>query len=72
MTEMKEDIINTINNNINKKFKNLESSNEITEQKLEAKTVKINNLERTLRQKNLLLFGVAQNEKSYWDLKKEF
>lgn len=65
MTEMKEDIINTINNNINKKFKNLESSNEITEQKLEAKTVKINNLERTLRQKNLLLFEVAQNEKSY-------
>lgn len=71
MEDMKEDIKTTINNNIDEKFKNLEGRNEIIEQKLEAQTVKINNLERTLRQKNLILFGVAENERSYWDLEKE-
>lgn len=51
MEDVKEDIKTTINNNIDEKFKNLEGRNEIIEQKLEAQTVKINNLERTLRQK---------------------
>lgn len=71
MRDMKEDIKNTINNNINEKFKILETKNEILEQKMETQTIKINNLERTLRKKNLLLFGVAENEKSYLDLEEK-
>ncbi|CAG5013854.1 unnamed protein product [Parnassius apollo] len=71
MQDMKEDIKNTINSNINEKFKCLETKNELLEQKLETQTIKINNLERTIRKKNLLIFGVSEDEKSYWDLEEK-
>lgn len=70
MTEMKEDIKNTINNNINEKFKNLEIKNEVIEKKLEEQAKKINILERQIRRKNLVLFGATETEKSYEDLEK--
>lgn len=68
MLDMKEDIKNTINSNINEKFKNLELKNDFFEKKLEQQNKKINNLERHIRRKNLVLFGVEDKEKSYEEL----
>lgn len=66
--EMKEDIKNTINNNINEKFSNIEQKNEFLERKAEEQSVKINILERQIRRKNLVFFGVEESEKSYHEL----
>ena len=68
MHDMKEDIKNTINNNINEKFKNLEAKNEHLENKMEEQSSQIKNIERFLRRKNLIFFGVEEGEKSYHDL----
>lgn len=68
MLDMKEDIKNTINSNINEKFKSLEIKNEFLEQKLEHQKKAIDNMERFTRRKNLLFFGVEERERSYQDL----
>lgn len=68
MAEMKEDIKNTINNNINEKFKCLEIKNIFLETKIDEQNKKINYLERHIRRKNLVLFGVEDNERSYEEL----
>ncbi|CAG4983992.1 unnamed protein product [Parnassius apollo] len=71
MVAMKEDIKNTINNNINEKFKSLENKNLQLEQKLETQKLSIDNFERFNRRKNLLFFGVEEPEISYQDLEKK-
>lgn len=71
MLAMKEDIKNTINNNINEKFKNLETKNEQLEQRLDSQKLVIDNFEKSLRRKNLLFFGVEEREKSYQELEKK-
>ncbi|CAG5013246.1 unnamed protein product [Parnassius apollo] len=71
MVAMKEDIKNTINNNINEKFKSLENKNLQLEQKLETQKLSIDNFERFNRRKNLLFFGVEEREISYQDLEKK-
>lgn len=68
MLEMKEDIKNTINNNINEKFTSLELKNELLEKKLDEQSTKIYNLERQCRRKNLVFFGLEEEEKSYHQL----
>ncbi|CAK1594927.1 unnamed protein product [Parnassius mnemosyne] len=70
MLEMKEDIKISINNNINEKFKNLQLKNELLEKKIEEQTIAINNFERHIRRKNLVIFGVEEQEKSYHELEK--
>lgn len=71
MQNMQEDIKTAINKNINEKFTNLEAKNALLEQKLETQAIKISNLERTITQRNLLIFGASENEKNYWDLEKK-
>ncbi|CAG4953632.1 unnamed protein product [Colias eurytheme] len=71
MLAMKEDIKCTINNNINEKFKHLEIKNEQLEQKLDSQKMKIDNFEKTLKKKNILIFGVEEREKSYQELEKK-
>lgn len=68
MLEMKEDIKNTINKNINEKFKHLEIKNEVIEGKIQEQYTIINNLERHIRRKNLVMFGVEEGETSYYEL----
>lgn len=68
MLEMKEEIKNTIINSLNEKFNNLELKNEYLEQKLGEQNTKIGNLERHLRRRNLVLFGVEERENSYHEL----
>lgn len=68
MIEMKEDIKNTINNNINDKFSSLEAKNELLEEKIYEQSRAINNFERYIRRKNLIIFGVEEQEKTYHEL----
>ncbi|KAI8426974.1 hypothetical protein MSG28_014631 [Choristoneura fumiferana] len=68
MIDMKEDIKSTINNNINEKFNILDQKNAILEKKLEEQSAKIKSLERHIRYKNLVIFGVEECEKSYHEL----
>ncbi|XP_047515264.1 uncharacterized protein LOC125056280 [Pieris napi] len=70
MQDMKEDIKETINRSINEKFRELENQNKILEEKLEVQISKLNTLERNSRRKNLLIFGIEENEQGYWDLEK--
>lgn len=70
MLDMKEEIKNTIISNMNEKFQGLELKTELLEQQLESQKKKIDNMERLMRKKNLLFFGVEEREKSYQDLLK--
>lgn len=68
MLDMKEEIKNTIINNMNEKFHSLELKTELLEQQLEWQKNKIDNMERLKRKRNLLFFGVEEGERSYQDL----
>ncbi|KAJ2945264.1 hypothetical protein O0L34_g9341 [Tuta absoluta] len=65
---MKEDIKTAINENINEKFKNFEIKNQQIEEKLESQQNKIDSFERYMRRKNLLIFGVEEKERNYYQL----
>lgn len=70
MQDMKDDIKNTINNNVNEKFKQIETKHEQLEKNFEKQKTALDNLERFKRRKNLIIFGVEENENSYYDLEK--
>lgn len=71
MHDIQENIKEAINKNINEKFAYLENKNELLEQKLEIQAKKIHELERNQSQRTLLIFGVAETEKNYWDLEEK-
>ncbi|GBP46897.1 hypothetical protein EVAR_37801_1 [Eumeta japonica] len=68
MQSMKEEIKNTIINTVNDKITQIEIKNEQLEENLEKQKTSIKNLERFNRRKNLIFFGVEENEKSYHSL----
>ncbi|XP_045454339.1 uncharacterized protein LOC123663718 [Melitaea cinxia] len=68
MKEMQSNITNIINSNINEKFKEIESKHSILSQKLEEQQGKIEYLERQSRKKNLVFFGIAEDEENYFQL----
>lgn len=69
--EMKTDITSTINNNINEKFNMLELKSELLDSKLDEQRTIVNNLERHIRRKNLVFFGIEECEKSYHELEEK-
>lgn len=70
MQNMKEELKNTIINTVNDKITQIETKNEQLEQNLEKQKIAIENMERFNRRKNLIFFGVEENEKSYHSLEK--
>lgn len=68
MLKMKEDIKTTIINNLNEKFANLEAKQDVIETKIQQHNIAIKNFNRYIRRKNLILFGVEEQEKSYHEL----
>lgn len=68
MEAMKEDIKSAINNNINEKFKILEAKSELLEKQVEEQSAKIKSLERYIRRRNIVIFGIEEREKSYNEL----
>lgn len=67
---IEENITKNINTNINEKFQNLESKNEQLEKKIVDQERRIDAVEKEIRKKNLVFFGIQENEKSYWELEK--
>lgn len=68
MNTIKNNIIQEINANINENFKSLELRTNDLEQKVEQEQLTIDRMERQLKVKNLIIFGIEETEKSYKDL----
>lgn len=68
MKEMEENIKISINNNIDDKFSRIEQRTDQLEKKIEQQQKTIDFLDRKLRKKNLLFFGVGETEKNYEQL----
>nr|XP_004930264.2 uncharacterized protein LOC101745100 [Bombyx mori] len=68
MLEMKEEIKTTIINSLNEKISNFEAKQDHFETKIQQQSTAIKNFERYIRRKNLILFGVEEQEKSYDEL----
>lgn len=68
LRDMKQSIPQIINNNIDTKFANLEYKYTTLEKTVEEQGRRIQQLERVTRKKNLIFFGIEENERSYYDL----
>lgn len=68
LKEMKESIPNSINKNIDEKFTILENRQHQLEKTTEEQAQKIKKLERIIRKKNLIFFGIHGTENSYFTL----
>lgn len=66
--DMKEELKNTIINNMNEKFQGLELKTKLLEQQIESQKNIILSMEKNMKKKNLLFFGVEERERSYLDL----
>lgn len=68
MREMEENIKNSINKNIDEKFQCIETRTIQLEQKIEQQQTTINFLDKKLRKRNLIFFGVDETERTYDEL----
>ncbi|XP_045783234.1 putative neugrin-like protein DDB_G0288135 [Maniola jurtina] len=64
-------ITESINNNINQKFSEIESKYTELNNKVEEQEKRIDLIEKYIRRKNLVIFGIEEKEKDYHDLTKE-
>lgn len=68
MRNMEENIKQSINKNIDEKFSTMELKTIELESKIEEQQLQIDRLEREVRKKNLIFFGVEETEKNYNEL----
>lgn len=68
LKDMETNITKNINNNINETVGNLQLKIEHLEQITEYQEMRLDSLERTQRQRNVVLFGVMEEERGYGDL----
>lgn len=68
LKQMEENITKTITDKIEDKFSKFESNIQQIQNKQEEHEKKLDNIERKLRQKNLIFFGISEEEKSYSEL----
>lgn len=68
MKDMEENIKKAINQNIDEKFNHIEMKTSQLEQKIEDQQKTIDFLDRQMRKKNIIFFGVPESEKNYEDL----
>ncbi|KOB67229.1 Endonuclease-reverse transcriptase [Operophtera brumata] len=66
--DMKQSIPQTINSNIDTKFANLELKYNTLQKSVDMQSQRIQQLERKIRKKNLIFFGVEESERNYFDL----
>lgn len=66
--QMEENIKKSINANIDEKFKMMELKTLQLEQQIEQQQTTIDNLEKQIRMKNILIFGVEETEHNFRDL----
>lgn len=65
MKEMEQNIKESINNNIDEKFNLMENRTKQLEHKIEQQQKSIDFLEKQLRKKNLVIFGIEETENNY-------
>ncbi|KOB75230.1 Endonuclease-reverse transcriptase [Operophtera brumata] len=65
---MKQSIPQTINSNIDTKFATLELKYNTLQKSVDMQSQRIQQLERKIRKKNLIFFGVEESERNYFDL----
>lgn len=68
MRNMEENIKKEINGHIDEKFTTLEQKTISLEKRIDKQQVTIERLERQIKKKNLLFFGVEESESSYFEL----
>ncbi|KAJ8727744.1 hypothetical protein PYW07_001863 [Mythimna separata] len=61
-------IVNEINDNMNHKFQQLCLENEEIQLKLEKQNSRLDYIEKEMRKKNIVIFGVEETEKGYFEL----
>lgn len=65
-----EQVTKNINHTLEEKFKAMELKNEILKEKLDNQEKRLYFLEKQSKQSNIVIFGLAETEKSYVDLEK--
>lgn len=68
MKDMEKNIKESINKNIDEKFNRIETKTKELEQKIETQQKTIDFLDKKMRKKNIIFFGVPESEKNYEDL----
>lgn len=68
MREMRESITRSINENINENFQKFDLKNAELEKKIEEQQNYIDRLDKSMRKKNVVFYGVEEKEKSYVEL----
>lgn len=63
-----EKVTENVNKILDEKFKTWEKDQENLKEKIEDQEQRLNNLEKHARQRNIVFFGIEENEKSYLDL----
>lgn len=66
--DMKQSIPQTINNNIDEKFAYMELKYNTLQKSVDDQSQRIQQLERKIRKKNLIFFGIEEDERNYFDL----
>lgn len=66
--DMKQSIPQTINHNIDTKFENLELKYNTLQKSMDEQSQRIQQLERKIRKKNLIFFGIKEGERNYFEL----
>lgn len=64
-------IVNEINENMNYKFQQLYLENEEIKSKLESQNSRLDFIEKEMRKKNIIVFGVEETERNYFDLQEK-
>lgn len=68
MKEMQRNITQNINDNVNEKFKEIDKKYSNLAEEIENQDKKIENIERHIRKKNIIIFGVIDDETNYFQL----
>uniref|UniRef100_A0A2A4JB54 Endonuclease-reverse transcriptase n=1 Tax=Heliothis virescens TaxID=7102 RepID=A0A2A4JB54_HELVI len=71
MQSMQENITKSINNNIDEKFSLIEDRTKKLEIKLNEQQKRLDNFEKQIRRKNLILYGVEETERGYMELQEQ-
>lgn len=68
MKEMETNITNSINYNISKNFEKMEQNYNKLNEQVQNQQIILDHMERHIRKKNLVFFGIDEGEKSYQEL----
>lgn len=68
LIHLEDKITTNINNNVNEKFKKLDSNLNHLNSQIEEQEKRLDELEKNVRQRNVIFFGIEEGETSYFEL----